>query len=434
MIFALATPAGKAALAVFRISGSGCHEVISKILDKNIAEFNRVFLRKIIHDGVLVDVSTVVFYKSPKSYTGEDMVEVFCHGGFATLKKLIDLFHNLNIREAEPGEFTKISVLNGKQTLNEAESLLDLINSTTDAEMNMALGVVAGELSNTVSVLGDELDDIRVFVESIIDFDDEDGVDVSLEEVIERLEALRLGFGDLKKQGFRSSNIGKTNGVLMLGPPNVGKSSLFNCLLGQNKAIVSPNPGTTRDMLEGQVLMHKTAFNLVDAAGIRDSSVSEESMGVNKVLNDIDSFPLVLVVCDQEYKTQLKDLRGMIDNKKSLVVKNKSDLCNKQEDGMCLVSAKTGDGIPELKKMISGFFVNSEPSVDQRFILNDRQLELIDGVIKSLEACQGLHYLESIELIAENLKSARNHLNDFLGERSSDELLGEIFSKFCIGK
>ncbi len=434
MIFALATPTGKAALAVFRISGSGCHEVISKILDKNIAEFNRVFLRKIIHDGVLVDVSTVVFYKSPKSYTGEDMVEVFCHGGFATLKKLIDLFHNLNIREAEPGEFTKISVLNGKQTLNEAESLLDLINSTTDAEMNMALGVVAGELSNTVSVLGDELDDIRVFVESIIDFDDEDGVDVSLEEVIERLEALRLGFGDLKKQGFRSSNIGKTNGVLMLGPPNVGKSSLFNCLLGQNKAIVSPNPGTTRDMLEGQVLMHKTTFNLVDAAGIRDSSVSEESMGVNKVLNDIDSFPLVLVVCDQEYKTQLKDLRGMIDNKKSLVVKNKSDLCNKQEDGMCLVSAKTGDGIPELKKMISGFFVNSEPSVDQRFILNDRQLELIDGVIKSLEACQGLHYLESIELIAENLKSARNHLNDFLGERSNDELLGEIFSKFCIGK
>ena len=434
MIFALATPTGKAALAVFRISGSGCHEVISKILDKNIAEFNRVFLRKIIHDGVLVDVSTVVFYKSPKSYTGEDMVEVFCHGGFATLKKFIDLFHNLNIREAEPGEFTKIAVLNGKQTLNEAESLLDLINSTTDAEMNMALGVVAGELSNTVSVLGDELDDIRVFVESIIDFDDEDGVDVSLEEVIERLEALRLGFGDLKKQGFRSSNIGKTNGVLMLGPPNVGKSSLFNCLLGQNKAIVSPNPGTTRDMLEGQVLMHKTTFNLVDAAGIRDSSVSEESMGVNKVLNDIDSFPLVLVVCDQEYKTQLKDLRGMIDNKKSLVVKNKSDLCNKQEDGMCLVSAKTGDGIPELKKMISGFFVNSKPSVDQRFILNDRQLELIDGVIKSLEACQGLHYLESIELIAENLKSARNYLNDFLGERSSDELLGEIFSKFCIGK
>ena len=434
MIFALATPTGKAALAVFRISGSGCHEVISKILDKNIAEFNRVFLRKIVHDGVLVDVSTVVFYKSPKSYTGEDMVEVFCHGGFATLKKLIDLFHNLNIREAEPGEFTKIAVLNGKQTLNEAESLLDLINSTTDAEMNMALGVVAGELSNTVSVLGDELDDIRVFVESIIDFDDEDGVDVSLEEVIERLEALRLGFGDLKKQGFRSSNIGKTNGVLMLGPPNVGKSSLFNCLLGQNKAIVSPNPGTTRDMLEGQVLMHKTTFNLVDAAGIRDSSVSEESMGVNKVLNDIDSFPLVLVICDQEYKTQLKDLGGVIDKNKSLVVKNKSDLCNKQEDGMCLVSAKTGDGIPELKKMISGFFVNSEPSVDQSFILNDRQLELIDGVIKSLEACQGLHYLESIELIAENLKSARNHLNDFLGERSSDELLGEIFSKFCIGK
>ena len=434
MIYALATPAGKSALAVFRISGGGCHKIINKILDKNIGEFNKVFLRKILHDGVLVDISTVVFYKNPRSYTGEDMVEIFCHGGFATLKKLIDLFQSLNIREAEPGEFTKIAVLNNKQTLNEAESLMDLINSTTDAEMNMALGVVAGELSSVVSGLGDELDAIRVFVESIIDFDDEDGVDVSMKEVVDRLEILRLGFGDLKKQGFRSSNIGKTNGVLMLGPPNVGKSSLFNCLLGQNKAIVSPNPGTTRDMLEGQVLMHKTTFTLVDAAGIRDASVLEESMGVNKVLNNIDSFPLVLVVCDQEYKTQLKDLGNVINNNKSLVVKNKSDLCNKQGDGMCLVSAKTGDGISALKNMISKFFESSESFVDQRFILNDRQLELIDGVIKSLEACQSLHSLESIELIAENLKSARNNLNDFLGERSSDELLGEIFNKFCIGK
>ena len=434
MIYALATPVGKAALAIFRISGKGCHAVISKTLDKKVDAFNKVFLRRILHDGVLVDVSTVVFYKHPKSYTGEDMVEIFCHGGFATVKKFIDLFKVLNIREAEPGEFTKIAVLNNKQTLYEAESLLDLINSTTDVEMDMALGVIAGELSNTVSELGEKLDSIRVFVESIIDFDDEDGVDVEMDEVVDKLEVLRLEFGDLKKQGYRSSNIGKTNGVLMVGPPNVGKSSLFNCLLGQNKAIVSPNPGTTRDMLDGQVLINKTTFNLVDAAGIRDASVCEESIGVGKVLENISSFPLVLVVCDQEYKKQLRDLRDVINYDKSLVVKNKSDLCNKQEDGVCLVSAKTGDGIPKLKKMISSFFANSESSGERRFILNDRQLELIDSVIKSLEVCQSLNALESIELIAENLKSARSHLNDFLGEQSSDELLGEIFSKFCIGK
>mgnify|MGYP003720442109 CR=1 FL=1 len=138
---------------------------------------------------------------------------------------------------------------------------MDLINSTTDVEMDMALGVIAGELSNTVLGLGEKLDSLRVFVESIIDFDDEDGVDVEMDEVVDKLEALRLEFGDLKKQGYRSSNIGKTNGVLMVGPPNVGKSSLFNCLLGQNKAIVSPNPGTTRDMLDGQVLINKTTFS-----------------------------------------------------------------------------------------------------------------------------------------------------------------------------
>ena len=275
MIYALATPVGKAALAIFRISGKGCHAVISKTLDKKVDAFNKVFLRRILHDGVLVDVSTVVFYKHPKSYTGEDMVEIFCHGGFATVKKFIDLFKVLNIREAEPGEFTKIAVLNNKQTLYEAESLLDLINSTTDVEMDMALGVIAGELSNTVLGLGEKLDSLRVFVESIIDFDDEDGVDVEMDEVVDKLEVLRLEFGDLKKQGYRSSNIGKTNGVLMVGPPNVGKSSLFNCLLGQNKAIVSPNPGTTRDMLDGQVLINKTTFNLVDAAGIRDASVCD---------------------------------------------------------------------------------------------------------------------------------------------------------------
>ena len=135
------------------------------------------------------------------------------------------------------------------------ESLFDLINSTTETEMNMALGVITGKLSSVLSVLGEKLDSLRVFVESMIDFDDEDGVDVNMEEVVGRLEVLRLEFGDLKKQAFRSSNIGKTNGVLMVGPPNVGKSSLFNCLLGQNKAIVSPNPGTTRDMLDAQMLI-----------------------------------------------------------------------------------------------------------------------------------------------------------------------------------
>ena len=196
MIYALATPMGKAALAVFRISGDGCHALINTVLDKDIRAFNKIYLRRVTYQNSLIDVSTVVFYKSPKSYTGEDMVEIFCHGGFATVKRFVDLFTALNIREAEPGEFTKIAVINNKQTLNEAESLFDLINSTTEAEMNMALGVITGKLSIVLSALGEKLDSLRVFVESIIDFDDEDGVDVNMEEVIERLEVLRLEFGD----------------------------------------------------------------------------------------------------------------------------------------------------------------------------------------------------------------------------------------------
>ena len=182
------------------------------------------------------------------------------------------------------------------------------------------------------------------------------------------------------------------------------------------------------------MLIHKTTFNLVDAAGIRDTSVLEESLGVDKMLDSIDSFPLVLVVCDQGYKEQLVGLESVIHDNNSLVVKNKSDLCSKQEGGMCLVSAKTGEGIPKLKKMIHEFFASSEPAIDQQFVLNDRQLELIDKAMNNLEMCQSLHSLESIEIMAEHLKTARGCLNDFLGEQSSDELLGEIFSKFCIGK
>ena len=181
MIYALATPMGKAALAVFRISGDGCHALINTVLDKNIRAFNKICLRRVTYQSSLIDMSTVVLYKSPKSYTGEDMVEIFCHGGFATVKRFIDLFTALNIREAEPGEFTKIAVINNKQTLNEAESLFDLINSTTEAEMNMALGVITGKLSSVLLALGEKLDSLRVFVESIIDFDDEDDVDVNIE-------------------------------------------------------------------------------------------------------------------------------------------------------------------------------------------------------------------------------------------------------------
>ena len=298
MIFALATPVAQSAIGVFRISGPGCCDVFSKALNKPISKYREVFLRDVIWDGELVDRCSVVFYSGPNSYTGEDSVEVFCHGGLAVIKSLTGVFLALGFREAGPGEFSRIAFENGKISLNEAEAVVDLINSEDVSRGLLSSEAVAGRLTNMISTLGSEVDNLRVFIEGSIDFSDEDYDFISEGLVEDRLIKIKNSLLDLVDSSLISTKKLTKNRVLFFGPPNTGKSSLFNRILGFERALVSNVPGTTRDLIDSEMFYQSVNMELVDSAGVRDTDDSVEAMGVALSGDEIEGSALILVVVD----------------------------------------------------------------------------------------------------------------------------------------
>ena len=271
MIFALATPVAQSALAVFRVSGAGCGDVLNQVLDKPILEHRKVFLREIVQAGRVLDKCSLVYYSAPNSYTGEDSVEVFCHGSLSVIGSLTSLFLSLGFEEAQPGEFSRIAFENGKLSLNEAEAVGDLIHSE-DIERSMLLSeAVAGKLSSIISGLGDRVDKLRVYIEGSIDFSDEDYDFISEGGVEKRLSDIKSSLTDLIDSSLVSTKKLIKNRVLFFGPPNTGKSSLFNRMLGFERALVSNVPGTTRDLIDSEMFYNSINMELVDSAGIRET-------------------------------------------------------------------------------------------------------------------------------------------------------------------
>ena len=279
MIFALATPVAQSAIAVFRISGNGCCERFNQLLKTPVVEYRKVFLRDVYAGSELVDRCSVVFYSGPSSYTGEDSVEIFCHGGLSVIKSLSSLFFDLGMREADPGEFSRLAFENGKLTLNEAEAVADLIHSEDVERGVLSSEAVAGKLSGLIRGLGDEVDDLRVFVEGSIDFSDEDYDFISEGNIEERLEKIHSSLIDLIDSSLVSSKKIEKNRVLFFGPPNTGKSSLFNRMLGFERALVSNVPGTTRDLIDSEMFYNSVNMELVDSAGVRETDDLIESRG-----------------------------------------------------------------------------------------------------------------------------------------------------------
>ena len=264
MIFALATPVAQSAIAVFRLSGEGCCQKFNAVINKPVSDYRKVFLRDVVWEGVLVDRCSMVFYSSPSSYTGEDSVEVFCHGGLSVIKSLTEVFLSLGFREANPGEFSRIAFENGKLSLNEAEAIVDLINSEDAVRSQLSSEAVAGVLSDMVSVLGKDVDALRVFIEGSIDFSDEDYNFIAAGNVTERLIKIKSSLTDLIDSSLISSKKLSKKKVLFFGPPNTGKSSLFNRMLGFDRALVSNIPGKTSDLINSEVVYNSVNRELVD--------------------------------------------------------------------------------------------------------------------------------------------------------------------------
>jgi tRNA modification GTPase len=435
LIFALATPIAQSAIAVFRLSGVGCCDVFNGVLKKPISKYREVFLRDVFWGGALIDRCSVVFYSGPHSYTGEDSVEVFCHGGLSVIKSLTGVFLGLGFREAEPGEFSRMAFENGKLSLNEVEAVADLINSEDVERGLLSSEAVAGKLSDIISSLGEEVDELRVFVEGSIDFSDED-YDFILEGgVEERLKKIQSSLIDLIDASLVSTKKLSKNRVLFLGPPNTGKSSLFNRLLGFERALVSSVPGTTRDLIDSEMFYNSINMELVDSAGVRDTDDLVEAEGVALSGNEIPESALVLIVLDHVTESLAGVFKSMVIGKNHLMVFNKSDEKNPVEDYDCVVSAKSGSGIQELKKMVFNSIQQGKNSSKKTFIIRERHLTLFNAALSSLDACMEKILNErDVDVAAEDLKLVRSSFDEFLGIKYPDELLGDIFNDFCIGK
>jgi len=435
LIFALATPVAQSAIAVFRISGSGCCEKFNQLLKTPILEYRKVFLRDVYAGSELLDRCSVVFYSGPSSYTGEDSVEVFCHGGLSVIKSLSSLFFDLGIREAGPGEFSRLAFENGKLSLNEAEAVADLIHSEDVERGVLSSEAVAGKLSSLIRGLGDEVDDLRVFVEGSIDFSDEDYDFISEGDIEERLEKIHSSLIDLIDSSLVSSKKIEKNRVLFFGPPNTGKSSLFNRMLGFERALVSNVPGTTRDLIDSEMFYNSVNMELVDSAGVRETDDLIESRGVAISQSEINEAHLILVILDHHTESYLEDFKQRLSDKNYLLIFNKSDERSPVESYDCVVSAKSGEGVGDLKNIIFKSIQGYKKDSKKTFVIRDRHLSLFKTALSLLESCiYKISNNQDVDVAAEDLRLIRSSFDEFLGIKYPDDLLGDIFKDFCIGK
>ena len=435
MIFALATPVAQSAIAVFRLSGEGCCQKFNAVINKPVSDYRKVFLRDVVWEGVLVDRCSIVFYSSPSSYTGEDSVEVFCHGGLSVIKSLTEVFLSLGFREANPGEFSRIAFENGKISLNEAEAIVDLINSEDAVRSQLSSEAVAGVLSDMVSVLGKDVDALRVFIEGSIDFSDEDYNFIAAGNIKERLIKIKSSLTDLIDSSLISSKKLSKKKVLFFGPPNTGKSSLFNRMLGFDRALVSNIPGTTRDLINSEVFYNSVNMELVDSAGIRETDDLIEKSGVALSGDEVKNSNLILVILDHDTEELLPVFKSKLSDKKHLVVFNKSDKQHPKSCCDCVVSAKSGDGVQKLKNKIYELIQEDKDITKKTFIIRERHLECFNLALSNLNACiEKISNERDIDVAAEDLRLVRSSLDEFLGIKHSDDLLGDIFKDFCIGK
>ena len=437
VVFALATPPAKSAICVFRVTGEGCHKALKEIFSRNSFVPNRFYVGSLRYNKRTLDRVGLVVFKGPKSYTGEDSFEVHAHGGLAVMSDIVDLFNGLGFDEAAPGEFTKRAFLNNKITLNEAEAISDLIESTDSRGVVLSNNVLFGGLSEKVSSFAKAIDNIRVRVEGEIDFSDE-GNDYFDDGLVKDLGLLITDFDLFVGACVSKTHSGEKNNIVLVGPVNSGKSSTFNRLLGFERSIVSKKPGTTRDMIDSELFYESKSFNVVDTAGVRKTFDSIEKKGIDFSLSEINNSDLVLGVFEGGDVESVGFFKKICDkNKKRFVaVQNKIDI-NKPNKKIfdCCVSAKTGEGFDVLMRIVDENFKTGAKREGYKFLVKNRHEKLFKLVVKDLKkAIKRLNANSSLELVAEDLKNARSHLDEVVGIKFSDSLLGDIFESFCIGK
>ena len=437
IIYALATPPAQSAICVFRVSGQGCLKTLPKLFSSKLDEPRHFYKTEMYNKGFFVDSVAVVFFKGPKSFTGEDSFEVYAHGGLAVMSKIVEVFAALGFQEAGPGEFSKRAFLNNKISLSQAEAVSDLIEASSKEEASRVSMVLSGDFEGRVFDFSGRLDALRVLVEGEIDFTDEDEVFVeNLADLGADVSSLSAEFSSFAGAcSSKKNNLSKPR-VLIAGPPNTGKSSLFNSLLARNRSIVSSIAGTTRDLIDSELVLQNIMLTLGDSAGVRDTDDLIEGAGINISFSEINKSDLVILVFDAETKGSVSFFKELLGENEYLLVYNKIDLSDERPAGFDLfVSAKRMDGLNDLRKLLNKQLSNSKSDADLSYLVRERHINIFSEVSSKLDLVSAsIKSNESLDVIAENLKICRDLLAEVVGIKTSDELLGEIFSSFCIGK
>ena len=431
-IIAAATSSGRGGISVIRMSGNSSRLIAEKMCGE-LAEswkFKKCSIKS--KEGRTIDSGMVVFFQSPNSYTGEDVVEFHCHGNPTIVNLIIDEALILGAVLAEPGEFTKTAFLNNKIDLAQAESVADLIGAQSESAVIAATSSLAGEFSSKVNILIDKIIKNRVVIEANIDFPEEEVEGVLLKGVGEGLVDALEEIEDLLVETKKGIKLREGYSVAIVGPPNAGKSSLLNVFARDDLAITSDIPGTTRDLVKAEVLVEGALIEFTDTAGLRDNPNDEvERKGMGRSLEVSQKSNLTLLVQDINEERDVK-----VDLGNFLKVKNKIDLNRsyKIQDDVFYISCSTGEGIVELLHAI-GENLGIDGGIETVFSSRKRhEKSLISAKMFINESVSSLHEGLALELVAESLRSAHNELGNILRPMSSDDLLGEIFSEFCIGK
>ncbi len=447
-IVGISTKLGTSAISIIRLSGPKAIEYVNSCFKgKNLEEVpsHTIHYGYIMKDGNVLDEVLVTVMRAPKSFTTEDVVEVNCHGGIYVTLKIYELLQNLGARIAEPGEFTKRAFLNGRIDLTQAESVMDVINSKNDQQRKVSISGLKGNLKQYIEDLRHNLQFLLANIEVNIDYPEYHDIEEITEEKL--LETVKEYIPKMRNIIHLSQeNLNLKNGIktVIIGRPNVGKSSLLNALLQEDKAIVTAIEGTTRDIVEGEINIAGIDLNLIDTAGIRDTEDEIEKIGVEKSIELIDQAELVIAVFDssQSLTDNDKEILDRLKNKDVIIVLNKNDLESvlKKSDfnfrNVVSCNTTTIEGLNELKDKIKSMYYNAELDEENTLLFsNVRQISLAKEVLQSLESAKhGLDVALPIDLVSIDLQNAYEALGQITGESYDDELLDTLFANFCVGK
>ncbi len=441
-IVAVATPRGRGGVGIVRVSGAIVTDLATAVLGALPEPRRARYTRFLASDGETLDQGLALYFPAPGSYTGEDVLELQGHGGPVVMDLLVERLLGLGARAARPGEFTQRAYLNGRMDLAQAEAVADLIDSATEQAARAAVHSLQGEFSARIDALVEGLIGLRTHVEAAIDFPEEEIDFLEDGGIVAELANLR-GVLDEVMAGARQGQLLRDGAVIVIaGRPNVGKSSLMNALSGCDSAIVTDIPGTTRDLVRAQIDIDGMPVNMIDTAGLRDSTDPVEMEGIRRARKAIDNADLVLMVVDDRDGPDSRE-RALLDDPiagtRSLLVRNKTDLTVAAGDapaayGGLRISALTGEGIGELRERLKAA-MGFEATAEGAFMARRRHLEALAVAAESLRrGDRQLRVARAGELLAEELRAAQQALAGITGEFSNEDLLGRIFSSFCIGK